>query len=69
MSGKARVVRIQKLTVKSSGATFAIVMAIFLITPIRRVLTAQRSTFFCPSCQPDSQGRGFVDWRKVPPKG
>ncbi|HJN72824.1 MAG TPA: hypothetical protein QGF58_02720 [Myxococcota bacterium] len=22
--------------------------------------------FFCPSCQPDTSGRGFVDWRKLP---
>jgi formamidopyrimidine-DNA glycosylase len=22
--------------------------------------------FFCPTCQPDAKGRGFVDWRKLP---
>ncbi len=31
---------------------------------IRTVGVRGHDAFFCPRCQPDSKGRGFVDWRR-----
>lgn len=33
-------------------------------TKIRAAGVRGHDAFFCPRCQPDSKGRGFVDWRK-----
>lgn len=35
-------------------------------TRIRTTGVRGHDAFFCPVCQPDTQGKGFVDWRKVP---
>ena len=35
-------------------------------TPIRTTGVRGHDAFFCPRCQHDAKGRGFVDWRKVP---
>lgn len=34
-------------------------------TTIRAAGVHGHDAFFCPSCQPDESGRGFVDWRRV----
>ena len=34
-------------------------------TTIRAAGVRGHDAFFCPSCQPDESGRGFVDWRKL----
>jgi len=34
-------------------------------TAIRAAGVRGYDAFFCPSCQPDTKGRGFVDWRKA----
>ncbi|MDP3180099.1 MAG: DNA-formamidopyrimidine glycosylase family protein [Spirochaetaceae bacterium] len=34
---------------------------------IRKAGVLGYDAFFCPACQPDVAGRGFVDWRKLPP--
>lgn len=34
-------------------------------TTIRAAGVRGHDAFFCPSCQPDETGRGFVDWRKL----
>jgi formamidopyrimidine-DNA glycosylase len=34
-------------------------------TPIRTCGLHGHDAFFCPTCQPDVKGRGFVDWRKL----
>jgi formamidopyrimidine-DNA glycosylase len=34
-------------------------------TKIRAAGVHGHDAFFCPSCQPDTKGRGFVDWRKL----
>lgn len=34
-------------------------------TTIRTVGVHGHDAFFCPQCQPDEAGKGFVDWRKV----
>ena len=35
-------------------------------TKLRTTGVHGHDAFFCPRCQPDTQARGFVDWRKVP---
>jgi formamidopyrimidine-DNA glycosylase len=34
-------------------------------TAIRTCGVHGHDAFFCPTCQPDAQGRGFVDWRRI----
>jgi formamidopyrimidine-DNA glycosylase len=34
-------------------------------TKIRAAGVRGHDAFFCPECQPDSKGRGFVDWRRT----
>lgn len=34
-------------------------------TTLRTVGVHGHDAFFCPRCQPDEAGKGFVDWRKV----
>ena len=34
-------------------------------TPIRTSGVRGYDAFFCPQCQPDKKGRGFVDWRNA----
>jgi formamidopyrimidine-DNA glycosylase len=34
-------------------------------TPIRTAGVRGHDAFFCPQCQPDKKGRGFVDWRNT----
>lgn len=34
-------------------------------TKLRTVGVLGHDAFFCPKCQPDTLGRGFVDWRKT----
>jgi formamidopyrimidine-DNA glycosylase len=34
-------------------------------TKIRAAGVRGHDAFFCPVCQPDNKGRGFVDWRKL----
>ncbi len=34
-------------------------------TKIRAAGVHGHDAFFCPTCQPDVKGRGFVDWRKL----
>lgn len=35
-------------------------------TTLRTTGVHGHDAFFCPTCQPDVKGRGFVDWRKLP---
>lgn len=35
-------------------------------TAIRAAGVRGHDAFFCPRCQPDAKGRGFVDWSRVP---
>jgi formamidopyrimidine-DNA glycosylase len=35
-------------------------------TPIRAAGVHGHDAFFCPRCQPDAKGRGFVDWSRIP---
>lgn len=35
-------------------------------TSIRAAGVHGHDAFFCPSCQPDTKGRGFVDWSRIP---
>lgn len=34
-------------------------------TPVRTCGVRGHDAFFCPTCQPDGRGAGFVDWRKA----
>lgn len=34
-------------------------------TPVRVVGMQGHDAFFCPTCQPDTKGRGFVDWSRA----
>ncbi|HTX71571.1 MAG TPA: DNA-formamidopyrimidine glycosylase family protein [Rectinemataceae bacterium] len=36
-------------------------------TTIRRAGVLGYDAFFCPRCQPDRAGKGFVDWTSLPP--
>lgn len=35
-------------------------------TAIRAAGVHGHDAFFCPKCQPDTKGRGFVDWSRIP---
>lgn len=35
-------------------------------TAIRAAGVNGHDAFFCPRCQPDTKGRGFVDWSRIP---
>lgn len=35
-------------------------------TAIRAAGVHGHDAFFCPRCQPDTKGRGFVDWSRIP---
>ena len=35
-------------------------------TAIRAAGVNGHDAFFCPQCQPDTKGRGFVDWSRIP---